>query len=111
MVSKPEYIIGIEDGKPFSTLELEVPEDFPKFLDGRAFTTVFTDSWMEFETGEFKTRSKIYLTKQAFYLYLLKGSIDSKTLVIYYKEEQLNELKLFIKQLLKTYKNGTINNK
>jgi hypothetical protein len=32
-------------------------------------------------------------------------------LVIYYKEEQLNELKLFIKQLLKTYKNGTINNK
>jgi hypothetical protein len=32
-------------------------------------------------------------------------------LVIYYKEEQLNELKIFIKQLLKTYKNGTINNK
>ena len=27
------------------------------------------------------------------------------------KEEQLNELKIFIKQLLKTYKNGTINNK
>ena len=109
MVSKPDYIIKVEDEKLFSTLELDVPEDFQKFLDGRAFTTVFSDSWMEFETSEFKTRSKIYLTKQAFYLYLLKDSIDSKTLVIYYKEEQLNELKLFIRQLLKTYKNGTTN--
>lgn len=111
MVSKPEYIKSLEDGKPFSTLELDVPDDFQKFLDGRALTTVFSDSWMEFEIGEVKTRSKIYLTKQSFYLYLLKADVNNKTLVIYYKEEQLNELKIFIKQLLKTYKNGTINNK
>jgi hypothetical protein len=111
MVSKPDYIKGLEDGKPFSTLELDVPEDFSKFLDGRAFTTVFTDGWMDFETSELKTRSQIYLTKQSFYLYLFKDSVDKKTLVIYYKEEQLNELKLFIRQLLKTYKNGTTNSK
>jgi hypothetical protein len=110
MVSKPEYIIGVENGgKPFSTLELEVPEDFPKFLDGRAFTTVFSDSLMEFKTGEVKVRSKIYLTKQSFYLYLFKSEMDDKDLVIYYREEQSNELKLFIGQLLKTYKNGTTN--
>ncbi len=111
MVSKPDYIKGLEDGKPFSTLELDVPDDFQKFLDGRALTTVFTDGWMDFETGELETRSQIYLTKQSFYLYLFKDSVDKKTLVIYYKEEQLNELKLFIRQLLKTYKNGTVNNK
>jgi hypothetical protein len=111
MVSKPDYIENLEDGKLFSTLEFEVPDDFLKFLDGRALTTVFSDSWMEFEIGEIKTKSKIYKTKQPFYLYLLKDCVDNKTLVIYYKEEQLNELKLFIKQLLKTYKNGTINNK
>jgi hypothetical protein len=109
MVSKPEYIIGIEDGKPFSTLELEVPDDFQKFLDGRTFTTVYSDNWMEFKTGEFKTRSKIYSTKQSFYLYLFKSVMDDKSLAIYYREEQLNELKLFIGQLLKTYKNGTTN--
>ena len=72
MVSKPDYIKGLEDGKPFSTLELDVPDDFQKFLDGRALTTVFTDGWMDFETGELKTRSQIYLTKQSFYLYLFK---------------------------------------
>jgi len=109
MVSKPEYIKRLEDGKPFSTLELEVPEDFPKFLDGRAFTTVFSDSLMEFKTGEVKVISKIYLTKQSFYLYLFKSEINDKDLVIYYREEQSNELKLFIGQLLKTYKNGTTN--
>jgi hypothetical protein len=32
MVSKPDYIKGLEDGKPFSTLELDVPDDFPQFL-------------------------------------------------------------------------------
>jgi hypothetical protein len=111
MVSKPDYIKKLEDGKLFSTLEFEVPDDFLKFLDGRALTTVFSDSWMEFGIGEIKTKSKIYKTKQPFYLYLLKDCVDKETLVIYYKEEQLNELKLFIKQLLKTYKNGTINNK
>jgi|TARA_B110000503_G_scaffold26447_1_gene41762 hypothetical protein len=111
MISKPEYIKGLENGKPFSTLELGVPDDFQKFLDGRDLITVFSDSWMEFEIGEIKTICKIYLTKQFFYLFLLNGNVDNKTLVIYYNEEQLNELKIFIKQLLKTYKNGAINNK
>ena len=90
MVSKPEYIIGIEVGtQPFSTLELDVPDDFLKFLDGRAFTTVYSDNWMEFKTGEFKTRSKIFRTKQSFYLYLFKSAMDDKSLTIYYREEQL----------------------
>jgi hypothetical protein len=113
MVSKPDYIRRLEDeyGKPYSTLELEVPEDFPKYLDGRAFTIVFSDNHMEFETGEFKGRTKIYLTKQSFYLYLFKSVTDSKNLVIYYQEGQLNELKVFIGQLLKTYKNGAANSK
>ena len=109
MVSKPEYIIGVENGVPFSTLELEVPDDFPKFLDGRAFTTVYSDNWMEFKTGEVKVISKIYSTKQSFYLYLFKSAMDYKNLAIYYREEKSNELKLFIGQLLKTYKNGTTN--
>jgi hypothetical protein len=94
MVSKPDYIKKLEDGKLFSTLEFEVPDDFLKFLDGRALTTVFSDSWMEFEIGEIKTKSKIYKTKQPFYLYLLKDCVDKETLVIYYKEEQLNELNI-----------------
>ena len=111
MVRKPEYIEKLEDGKLFSSVELNVPEEFQSFLDGRSLTTVHTDSWIDYETAKFNTRSKIYSTKQPFYLYLFKNDIQGKTLVIYYKEEQINELKLFIAQLLKTFKNGTTNNK
>jgi hypothetical protein len=111
MVRKPEYIEKLEDGKLFSTVEINVPDEFQKFLDGRSLTTVYTDSWIDYETAKFNTRSKIYSTKQPFYLYLFKSDLDGKTLVIYYKEEQINELKLFISQLLKTFKNGTTNNK
>lgn len=111
MVRKPEYIEKLEEGKLFSTLEINVPDDFQKYLEGRSLTVVNSDNFMEFETGNFTTLSQIYSTKQGFYLYLLKGDITNRTLVVYYKEEQLNELKVFVRQLLKTYKNGTINNK
>lgn len=111
MVRKPEYIEKLEDGKLFSSVEINVPDEFQEFLDGRSLTTVYSDSWVDYETSKFNVRCKIYSTKQSFYLYLFKSDIEGKSLVIYYKEEQLNELKLFIGQLLKTFKNGTINNK
>ena len=111
MVSKPEYIEKLEDGKLFSTVEINVPDDFQQFLEGRSLTVVHSENFIDFENGNFTTLTQIFSTKQSFYLYLLKGSFDDKTLVIYYKEDQINELKVFVKQLLKTYKNGTINNK
>ena len=111
MVRKPDYIEKLEDGKLFSTVEINVPDDFQKYLESRSMTLVHSENFVNFDDGNFTTLTQIFSTKQPFYLYLLKGSFDDRTLVIYYKEEQINELKVFVKQLLKTYKNGTINNK
>jgi hypothetical protein len=44
-------------------------------------------------------------------MYVKKTSIDNFNLTIYYKSEQLNELKIFINQTNKQLRNGTIDNR
>ena len=46
-------------------------------------------------------KEKLYKTKQEFYLYLLINEDDSIQSRVYYKQKQLDELRLIIGQILK----------
>jgi hypothetical protein len=46
---------------------------------------------------------------QGFYIYLSLKEDGIPTITIYYKQEQLNEMIFFVQQLLKQFKNATIN--
>lgn len=112
MIEKPDYIKGLEnEGKPFSIMRVVLPKGFDDFMKSRSVDLVLSESYLNFLDNKIHYRNKIYLTKQSFYLYLSLEDTDNEYLTIYYKENQLNELTIFITQLLKTYKNGTTNNK
>ena len=85
----------------------EVPKEFDRFIKDKNFTLRCSESSYSPET-DILYKNKVYQTKQGFFLYL---SLTEETMVIYYGEDQLNELTLFIRQLFKQFKNATINNK
>lgn len=109
-MEKPEYILSIEkkDDLIFSIMDIEIPENFDNFIKERKMLLVFSESSSDIETSEITYQNKIYQTQQQFFLYL---SLTDGMMSIYYKEQQLNELTLFIRQLFKQFKNATINNK
>ena len=100
---KPEFILKFEKDGIFSTMEIVVPKKFDNFLKQSSLLLVFSETYLDFDNGEICYKSKIYCSKQPFYLYLLMNK-DNDTLVIYFKQEQLTELTMFIQQLLKTFK-------
>jgi hypothetical protein len=106
---KPEYILLREkkDGVVFSSMTVEVPKEFDKFIKDKNFTLRCSESSYNPET-DILYKNKVYQTKQGFFLYL---SLTEETMVIYYGEDQLNELTLFIRQLFKQLKNATNNDK
>jgi hypothetical protein len=114
-MNKPEYIKNLES-KDIVFSEMichEVKGDFLKYLNERKLTRVYEKSSMN-ESGIIKFEEIIFKSQQNFYLLLnlrmIPQSDTISKLTIYYKVEQYNELYMFISQLLKQYKNGTINN-
>jgi hypothetical protein len=108
-MTKPEYILLREkkDGVVFSSMTVEVPKEFDRFIKDKNFTLRCSESSYSPET-DILYKNKVYQTKQGFFLYL---SLTEETMVIYYGEDQLNELTLFIRQLFKQLKNATNNDK
>ena len=49
----------------------------------------------------------MYKTVQGFFIYLSIKGDGTPVITIYYKQEQLNEMTLFVGQLLKQFKNAT----
>ena len=102
-MEKPNYIKRIEEiiENDFSVMNLpEANIEFEKFLDNSKFELVHSISNIE-HNSKILFKEKIYKTKQEFYLYLLiteDGDIQSR---IYYKQKQLDELRLIIGQILK----------
>ena len=102
-MKKPNYIERIEEitKNDFSVMNLpDANIEFEKFLDNSKFELVHSISSIGQNT-KIIFKEKIYKTKQEFYLYLLiteDGDIQSK---IYYKQKQLDELRLVIGQILK----------
>lgn len=111
MVKTPKYIEHLENqGLVFSTIEIDFENGVEKFLDDRSFSVVWSNGHATVKNPKITLKEKIYKSKQEFYLYLLLGGY-SQTLTIYYKQEQMNELTIFLTQLLKQFKNGTTINK
>jgi hypothetical protein len=110
-MNKPKYIRKLEkDGDIFSVLNvLFLPVGFEKFIDGLKTTIVYSDSSIGYEDVLFKYEKKIYRTTHGFYIYLLSNNGDTNEMSIYYKQEQLNELTIFVRGLLKQFKNTTTN--
>lgn len=100
-MKKPNYIEKIEkdDNIYFSVMDLPYGNtELEKFIDGK-FELVHSIAQME-QDLKIRFKEKIYLTKQEFYIYLLITDDDIQVRV-YYKQKQLDELRLIIGQLLK----------
>lgn len=103
-MEKPNYIkqCEIEDGT-LSINTITMPNNFDDYLKDKKMELTYVESNTNFETGKTIFTTKIYKTKQGFYLYLLLE--DSKIdVTVYYKQTQLNELTLFMRQLIKEFK-------
>jgi hypothetical protein len=114
-MTKPEYIQKLESQDDiFSVMAChELKGDFLKFLNEKKLTRVYEKSSIN-ESGYISFNEVIFKSQQSFYLSIeirvIPQSDTISKLTIYYKVEQYNELYMFISQLLKQYKNGTINN-
>ena len=107
-MKKPKYIKGIEHDGVLSLSKLYgQPKEFDNFI-GKKLEIVYTKSNIDGDTSKFIFTEKIYKTQQSFYLYLsFRGDVVDVN--IYYKQQQHNELIIFITQILKQFKNATTN--
>lgn len=108
-MKKPKYIKDIEkNGEVLSLSKLySLPKEFDNFIN-KKIIILYSKSDIDTDSGKFIFKEKLYRTQQSFYLYLsfIGDKIDTD---IYYKQEQHNELIIFITQLLKQFKNATTN--
>lgn len=101
----PYYIKDYEQREGvLSRNKIVMPEGFDDYLKDKKMSVVYSESNSDFETGNILFKTKIYKTQQGFYLYLLFGDDGKTDMTIYYKQSQLNELTIFITQLLKQFK-------
>lgn len=111
-MNTPKYIKNLEkDGGVYSVLNaLSVPKEIEGYLDKMKTTVVYSVSKIDYNNTSIKYNEKIYKTAQGFYIYLSLREVGTHAgLTIYYKQEQQNEMSLFVGQLLKQFKNATIN--
>jgi hypothetical protein len=110
IIETPKYIKSIED-EVLSQITVEFQKKgIDEFISNKTFTVVWSEGDANEQTGKIKFRKKIYKTKQGFYLYLLLNE-EETPMVVYYKQHQINELTIFISQLLKQFNNDKTINK
>jgi hypothetical protein len=101
-MKKPNYIEKIEEiiGNDLSVMDLpNASMEFDKLINSK-FELVYSISSIE-QDLKITFKEKLYKTKQEFYLYLLITDDDNIQLRVYYKQTQLDELRLLFGQLLK----------
>jgi hypothetical protein len=107
-MKKPKYIKRIEKNNDILSLSklYGLSKEFDTFINKKV-DLVYSKSDID-DSKKFIFNEKIYKTKQSFYIYLsFRG--DEIDVDIYYKQEQHNELIIFITQLLKQFKNAATN--
>lgn len=112
MMSIPKYISNLEkNGDIFSVMNvISVPKEIEGYLNKMKTTVVYSDSKIDYIDTSIRYNEKIYKTVQGFYIYLSLREVGTHAgLTIYYKQEQQNEITLFVGQLLKQFKNTIIN--
>lgn len=109
---RPVYIEQIEknDGI-FSSVKLNYYEGkFLDFIKSLKVKVVYEELEIDL-TGEIDYNETILESPQKFYIHIISsGATDVWDTTIYYKPEQFKELKFFINNLNKQYKNATNNN-
>ena len=110
-MEKIEYIKKLEEGGVvFSMVNiLSVPKEIEQYLNKIKSTIIYSIGDLTYPNIEIKYTEKIYRTVQGFFIYLSIIEDDTPVITIYYKQEQLNEMTLFVGQLLKQFKNATVN--
>lgn len=112
-MTTPKYIESLEETEGvFSIMKFHhFKTDIFKFFDDKKIPKVFERSYIHLD-GSAEWMELIYKTQQSFYLYLNnKSEVETNwELIIYYKPENLNELIIFIRQVLKQLRDDTINN-
>jgi hypothetical protein len=101
----PKHILAIEEqlGVNLSTMFISMPQEFDTFIKSKKLTFIHSESITNAEDGIIKFNLKTYKTQQGFYMYLLFKD-ESIDLTIYFRQEQLDELTIFIRQLFKQFK-------
>lgn len=116
MINKPEYILKLENEFYSSIICNQMNGDLLKFLGKRKLTKVYEFSQLNKE-DVIQTEQVVFKSQQGFYLFVEDDRYWNEEnnlklrfkLTIYYKIDQENELKLFLPQLLKQFKNDTTN--
>ncbi len=113
---KPDYIkneetkVGILSEMVFN---FKINESIFNFLDEKKIERVYEKIGVN-DRNEIEINHLVYLTIQHFFLFfkVVRSPYDETfcDLTIYYKPNQLNELRIFIRQLFKQFNNETINN-
>jgi hypothetical protein len=110
-MEKIEYIKKLEEGgETYSLINLlSIPKEIEQYLNKIKSTIVYSVGDLNYPDIKINYTEKIYKTAQGFYIYLSLQGYGTPMITIYYKQEQLNEMTLFVGQLLKQFKNATIN--
>ena len=109
-MEKPNYIEKIEESDGImSLMEIHsIREDIVDFFD-KKLTRVWERGFSD-KNNKIFWEDVIYKTNQKFFIHVSTPILmGAPSMTIYYKSEQLNELKIFINQLNKQIRNGTTN--
>jgi hypothetical protein len=101
-IKKPKFIkkLEVDGGNIFSFINLPCANtEFEKFVNSK-FELVYSISNIG-KNLKITFKEKLYKTKQEFYLYLIITDDDNIQSRVYYKQKQLDELRLIIGQILK----------
>ena len=108
-MEKIEYIKKLEEGgETYSLINLlSIPKEIEQYLNKIKSTIVYSVGDLNYPDIKINYTEKIYKTAQELYIYLSLQRYGTPVITIYYKQEQLNEMTLFVGQLLKQFKNAT----
>ena len=108
---KPDYIKYLEQNDGiYSELDFPTLEyDLVGYLDQKKLKRVYESAGLG-EKDKIIWYDIIFITTHPFYLYVKPIANNTSTLTIYYKPEQLNELIVFIRIMLKQIDNAANNN-
>ena len=108
---KPEFIqyLELQEGV-FSVMKFHrFSKNVIKYFDDRKYERVYEIGIVNI-VGKARWQEVIFKTKQDFYLEFKSSDDEEEYLLdIYYKPEKRNELLFFTNQVLKPFKDGTIN--
>lgn len=112
---KPEYIVKLEerDNTFYSVIHFHFfSGNASAFFKEKNFLVVFQNGSVSVD-GKYTWIEEILETKQKFYLYIknIADDKDKSSVTIYYIPDQFNEVVFFINNIIKQFRDATVNNR